>query len=104
MLMEEQNYQNTQPVQTPPSGSENGLAIAGFVLGICAVVFIFLYAPIGIVMAIVGLVLSIMANKQSKSPMGTAGLVLNIVALALCVIVLLACTACIAAVTNPLLR
>jgi uncharacterized membrane protein len=91
--MEEQNTQNYQPA---PAGNQNGMAIAGMVLGICAVVFVFIFWILGIIMAIVGLVLSIMARKQNPSSMATAGLVLNIVALAITIVVVLACTACIA--------
>jgi hypothetical protein len=98
--MEEQNYQNYQPA--PPSQS-NGMAVAAMVLGICAVIFVFVLWFIGIILAIVGLVLSIMARKQSPSGMATAGLVLNIVALAICAIVVLACTACMASVA-PFIR
>lgn len=101
--MEEQNYQNYQPAPPPPSPPAqtpgNGMAIAGMVLGICSVVFVFIFAFAGIVMAVVGLVLSIMAGKQSPSGMATAGLVLNIVSLAICAVVILACTACVASVT-----
>ncbi len=102
--MEEQNYQNYQPAPSSPSGSpNNGMAIAGMVLGICAVIFVFILWFLGIIMATVGLVLSIVARKQSPSSMATAGFVLNIVALAICVVVIMACTACIASMT-PFLR
>ena len=95
--MEEQNYQNVQSTPPNPAGSQgNGLAIAAMVLGILAVIFIFVFAIVGIILAIIGLILSIVAKKQSPSGMATAGLVLNIIALGLCVIVMLACTACLA--------
>lgn len=95
--MEEQNYQNYQPTpQGPVNSPSNGMAIAAMVLGICAVIFVFIFAPVGIILAVVGLVLSIMARKQSPSGMAIAGLVLNIVALAICAVAILACTACMA--------
>ena len=101
--MEEQNYQNIQITPPSPAGSQsNGLAISAMVLGILAVIFIFIFQIVGIILAIIGLILSIVAKKQGPSGMATAGLVLNIVALAICVIVMLACTACLASVA-PLL-
>ncbi len=96
--MEEQNNQNYQ--SAPAGGQNNGLAIAGMVLGICSVVFVFIVWILGIIMAVVGLVLSIVARKQNPSSMATAGLVLNIVALAITVVVFLACTACVASIYN----
>ena len=104
--MEEQNIQNGQPA---PRGNQNGMAIAGMVLGICAVVFVVFFWFIwfvGIILGVVGLVLSIMARKQNPSGMATAGLILNIVALAITVVVVLACTACAASIYNsvPLIK
>ncbi len=96
--MEEQNYQNA-PSPAPSAPQNNGMAIAGMVLGICSVIFVFIFWIIGIILAVVGLILSIMARKQTPSGMATAGLVLNIVALAICAVVVLACTACLASVT-----
>ena len=97
--MEEQYTQNTQP--TPPA-NQNGMAIAGMVLGICAVffaIFFWFLWFISIILGVVGLVLSISARKQNLTGMATAGLVLNIVALAFSVVLVLACTACLAPVS-----
>lgn len=97
--MDEQNTPNYQPA--PPT-TQNGMAIAGMVLGICAVffavVFWFLWF-ISIILGIVGLVLSITARKQQLTGIATAGLVLNIVALAFSVVLVLACTACLAPIS-----
>ncbi|NLM21055.1 MAG: hypothetical protein GX207_04830 [Peptococcaceae bacterium] len=67
------------------------------VLGILAVICIFLGygALLGIVLAIVGIVLGTSAKKEAPSSMATAGVVLSIIALALCVISFLACVACV---------
>lgn len=73
--------------------NKNGKAIASMVLGIVGLVFVFFgyFAFIGIVAAIVGLILGIMAKKQQPSGMATAGIVLSIIALALCAITFIAC-------------
>ena len=84
-----------------------GMAIAGMVLGILSLVFLlpFLWpvAFIGIILAVVGLVLSIIARNKLATPeegrgMATAGMVMSIIALALCVIVFVACVACAACI------
>lgn len=77
-----------------------GLAITSLVLGIVSVVFSLTVclAPVGAVMALVGVVLGGIAiskyktaeNKDGKG-MATAGLILCIVTLAIAVIVLVTC-------------
>lgn len=76
----------------------NGMAIASLVLGIVSAVCIFfgMFAFIGIITGIVGLVLGIMAKKKTPSGMATAGIVLSAVALGLCVITFISCWACVA--------
>ncbi|NLO96729.1 MAG: hypothetical protein GX091_01405 [Peptococcaceae bacterium] len=71
--------------------------MASLVLGIVAVVCIFFGygALLGIVLAIIGIVLGTSAKKEAPSSMATAGVVLSIIALALCVISFLACVACV---------
>ena len=78
-------------------GPNNNKAIASLVLGILAVACIFFGygALLGIALGIVGLVLGISAKKETPSGMATAGIVLSIIAIALCVITFLACVACI---------
>ena len=75
----------------------NPKAVASLVLGILSLVCIFLnyFAILGVVMGIVGLVLGIAANKEAKSGMGTAGIVLSAVGLGLCAISFVACVACV---------
>ena len=75
----------------------NGKAIASLVLGIVSVVTIFFGygALIGIVLGVVGIIWGVMAKKEAPSGMATAGLVLSIIAVALCAISFIACVACI---------
>lgn len=76
----------------------SGKATASLVLGIISIVFIFfnVYAFIGIILAIIGLVLGIQAKKDNpQDGKATAGVVLSIIGLALCAIAFLACAACI---------
>ncbi len=75
----------------------NGKAIASLVLGILAACCVFFGygALLGIVLGIIGLVLGISAKKESPSGMATAGMVLSIIAIAICAIGFIACVACI---------
>ncbi|KAF5087305.1 hypothetical protein [Acetobacterium wieringae] len=81
----------------------NNKAIASLVLGIVSLVSIVwsYFTIIGIICAIVGLIFAIQIRKAGElegfkpSSMATAGLVLNIIGLALCAIVLIACVACV---------
>lgn len=84
-----------------------GLSIASLVLGIVSIVFLFFLPWLGIVCAAVGLVLAIVA--RSKTPAGdsgrgmaTAGMVLCIVALGICIVVTIACVACVASIGSGL--
>ena len=67
----------------PPQGGSNGLAIAGLVLGILAIVTFFVpYA--GIVLGLIGLVLSILGRKRANETgvgggMAITGLILSII-------------------------
>lgn len=105
--------QNQGPNQEPNQGfnpypdqnqnpQSNGKAVASLVLGIVSLVFIFTGqgALIGIVAGIVGLILGISARKERPSGMATAGIVLSIIGLALCVISFLACIACVGALAS----
>ena len=78
------------------------MKVAGFVLGIVAIVFGILggwFSILCLPMAIVGLVLSVIAGKNLKAagqPTGlaTAGLVIGIVATVFCAISFLTCGVC----------
>ena len=43
---------------------ENGLAVAGLVLGIISIVFAFLFVWIGLIAGIVGIILSVKGRKN----------------------------------------
>ncbi|MGN1147524.1 MAG: hypothetical protein ACI4TB_03825 [Lachnospiraceae bacterium] len=75
----------------------NGKAIASLVLGILSLVCIFFGygALLGIVFGVIGLILGISANKEAKSGMGTAGIVMSAIGLGLCAISFIACVACV---------
>ncbi|MFA0815218.1 MAG: hypothetical protein ACC608_05470 [Anaerofustis sp.] len=86
--------------QTPqPQQQNDGKAIASLVLGILAAVCVFFGygALLGIVLGVVGLILGIMSKKEQPSGMATAGIVLSIIAIAICVIGFIACVACVSA-------
>lgn len=77
-----------QPYMGTPETPKRGLAIAGIVLGALSIVLCWLGLPI--VLAIVGLILSIVAFvaakkvPQSKKTLSIVGLILNIIGLVLC--------------------
>jgi hypothetical protein len=81
----------------------SGLAVASLVLGLVGIVFDFIpgVSFIGLIAAIVGLILGIVAKNQIKNSngqiggggMATAGIVLAIIVLALFVLGMLACAA-----------
>lgn len=105
--MEEQNNNiNETPVMMSeesvateaPKQKADGKAIAGLVLSILAIVFFFVgFATfwtwlVGLVVAIVGIVMSAMGLKSGQSKgMATAGLIMSIIALVLNVILFAAC-------------
>lgn len=76
---------------------KNGKAVASLVLGIISLVLMFIpYGGwVGLILGIVGIILGISAKKEAPSGMATAGLVLSIIAVALCAISLIACVACV---------
>lgn len=96
-------YYYQQPVYQPqPPQKSNGKAIASLVLSIISLVCIFfswslVMGLIGIVCSVIGLVLGIMANKENKSGMATAGIVMSAIGLGLCALSLIACIACVSA-------
>ncbi len=99
---EPQTYQQPAYGQQPTAPPSNGVAIASLTLGIVAAVFIFIpgLAWVSIICAIIGLILGISAKKKAPSGMATAGLVLSIIALAISVVVFIACLACAGALAS----
>jgi len=79
--MSNYEYQPPQPSQQPPQGKQyGGLAIAGMVIGIVSL-FIWWIPFIGLVLTIVGLILSGFGMKSDNRGMAIAGLVTNILGL-----------------------
>lgn len=68
----------TDPVVENNSETTPGLAIAALVMGIISIVLTCCCGG-GIIFGIAGLIMAIIANKQSKSGVGTAGLICSIV-------------------------
>ncbi len=80
----------------------NGKAVASMILGIVSLVCILFgtFAFIGMIAGIVGLVLGISANKEGKTGMATAGVVMSAIGLGLCAITFIACLACVGCVNS----
>jgi len=93
------NNNVVQPSQQPGSEPEKNLAIASMVLGIVTLVCIFfnVFAWIGLISGIVGLILGIKSKKQAPSGMATAGIVMSAIGLGLCLLVFVACAICVGA-------
>lgn len=73
----EENFQTPQQTQRKPF---NGLALAGMILGICALVFC--WVPVlNVILVILGFVFSILGLKKLPKGMATAGLICSIIAL-----------------------
>ena len=84
--------------------NSKNLATASLVLGIISIVCVFFGygALLGIVLGIIGLILGINAKKAAPSGMATAGIVLSIIAIAVCAIGFIACVACVSLVASSL--
>lgn len=74
-------YYQAPPVDNGAENKANGKQIAGLVFGILAICTSCCYGVPGIIFGIVGLILSIMGNKESKHGIGIAGLVCSIIGL-----------------------
>lgn len=75
------------------------MAVASLVLGIISVIIGLFSAGslgwLGAILAIIGIILGAVAKKNAQGGMATAGLVLSIIGLVLCLILYIACVACI---------
>jgi len=76
------------------------MGIASLVLGIIAVIIGLFSAGslgwAGAIMAIIGIILGALGRKEpEKSGIATAGMVLSIIGLVLCLILYIACVACL---------
>ena len=104
----EYNQQQSQPYPQNPKQPTNGKAVASLVLGIIAAVFMFFSGTIvlgfvSIILAVIGLVLGVQARRempQGTTGMATAGMVLSIVVLALTVIIMVGCAACVGLIAS----
>ena len=84
--------------QVQNQGQKGGKGTASLVLGIISIVFIFfnIYAFIGLILAIIGLILGIQAKKINPNDgQAKAGVVLCIIGIVLTSITFLACTICV---------
>jgi len=96
------NYTYNQPAAAAQPSVKSTLAFAipslvsGGIAFIC-LCMAYLVVPgwIGLLFAIAGLVLGMMANKKVKSGLATAGVIVNLIMLILCLIFAIACTACV---------
>lgn len=78
------------------------MAVASLVLGICALVFPFIgLGWLSVIIGVVGIVLGALAKKNpEKQGMATAGIVMSIIAVALGLIMWIACAACIGGIAS----
>jgi|GEM_PF-5456880 len=95
----------------PPRPPSNTRAIVAMVLGIATLLFMwlkfisFFLSPVLIIIAIVGILLSVANRKDNllnRHPMGvpTAALIINVVSLTLNVLFLTICVACVACIVG----
>ena len=114
--MQDQNQQYDYPPPPGPTGPPssppgNGMAIASLVLGIISILFFWtsIFAIIFMVTSIIGIVLGVLSRKKNSlagfpTGLGTAGLVLNIIALIFTSLSFIFCGICItcAILADPL--
>ncbi|MDO5738365.1 MAG: hypothetical protein Q4P65_03850 [Eubacteriales bacterium] len=94
------NYEQFAQRNTEPSTT----AYVGMSLGIASLVIAFV-PKIGLlspILAVIGLVISIMENKKQKSGVAIAGIVCSSIALALSILIIIACASCLACAFNDL--
>ncbi len=91
-----------QPYYAPPKPAASPKAITAMILGIVSLCFIFTgpWAFIGVAAGVAGLILAIMAKKEQPSSVATAGLIMSIIGIALCLLFGIICTAAICALQN----
>ncbi len=99
--MENQNEPNRIIGFEPQNNGSNGKSKGGFVCSLLSVIafiagfFTFWSWLVGLVLAIVGLVLSVMGAKQNKNGLATAGLVLGILGIVFNAIFFISCGVCV---------
>ncbi len=80
---QQDTYTYQEPVETPKA---SGMSIAALVLGIIGILAGCCIPLVGIICSIVGIILGVVGNKQVKTGLGIAGLVVSIIALVLSII------------------
>ena len=80
------------------------MAVTSLILGICALVFPFIgLGGFSFWISIVGIIFGALGrNDEDKRGMATAGLVLSIIALAIGLLMWIACAACVSSVVSSL--
>lgn len=83
------------------------MGVASLVLGIIAVLITIFAQPfgyIGIILGVIGIVLAAIGMKKNpdKKGIAVAGLVLSIIATAICAIIWISCVICAAAISTGL--
>ena len=78
------------------------MAVASLVLGICSLVFPFIgLGWLSMILGIVGIILGALGRKNAeKKGMATAGIVMSIIAVALGLLMWIACAACVGALAT----
>lgn len=86
--MDGQNLNNSLEQQStaPVENKANGMSIAALVLGILGIVLGCCWGIVGVLCGVIGLILGILGNKQSKTKLGTAGIIVSAVAIGLSLI------------------
>jgi hypothetical protein len=81
----------TAAPQPRTTNGSNGLAVGGFVTGLLSALVGWLYFPVGIILALVGIVLGIQGRKRTPNAgLAVAGIVLGAIGLAICLAILIA--------------
>lgn len=71
------------------------MGVASLVIGIIAlVVGLFINMPVGIIAGVIAIVLGALGRKNGQGGVATAGMVLGIIAVALCAVTYIACLIC----------
>lgn len=95
-VVETQTFANEQP-------KSKGFAVAGMVCGIVAVVMACCFFPVGLLCAIAGIILSIVAlRKQQSKGMAIAGIITSAVAILLSIIMIIMTAALSFSVVNEI--
>lgn len=61
--------------------NSSGMGVAALVLGIIGIISAFCFAPLGLILAILSIIMGIIGISKSKSGMAIAGLVLGVLSL-----------------------